>query len=102
AQLLLHAWSKGEDLDLAQLIGRIQTPPVRTIGAFDVDTFYPEKERLKLALSLNNLLASPSFATWVEGDPLDMSKLLGGGAKPRQLIFYLAHLEDSQRMFFLS
>src|SRR5262249_48487621 len=141
AQLLLHAWNKGEDLDLAQLIGRIQVPPIRTVGAFDVETFYPEKDRLKLALALNNLLASPSFATWIEGDPLDLSVLLGspsppalqgrgrsegdsrgpnapspqpsppakpGGegaepqVKPRQVIFYLAHLEDTQRMFFLA
>jgi hypothetical protein len=103
SQLLLNAWSKGEDLDLAQLIARIQTPPIRTIGAFDVDTFYPEKERLKLALALNNLLASPSFATWIEGDPLDLSVLLQArNDKPRQLIFYLAHLDDAQRMFFLT
>jgi DNA helicase HerA-like ATPase len=101
SQLLMHAWNKGEDLDLAQLIGHIQTPPIRTIGAFDVDTFYPEKDRLKLALALNNLLASPSFATWIEGDPLDLSVLMKG-PKPRQVIFYLAHLEDAQRMFFIS
>ncbi|MCX7701006.1 MAG: DUF853 family protein, partial [Gemmataceae bacterium] len=101
AQLLLHAWSRGEDLDLAQLISRVQTPPLRTIGAFDVETFYPERERLKLALALNNLLASPSFATWIEGDPLDLSVLLPND-RPRQIIFYLAHLDDAQRMFFLS
>jgi hypothetical protein len=101
AQLLLHAWNHGEDLDLAQLISRIQAPPLRTIGAFDVETFFPEKERLKLALALNNLLASPSFATWIEGDPLDLSVLLPPD-RPRQIIFYLAHLEDAQRMFFLS
>src|SRR5262249_22359340 len=82
AQLLLHAWNKGEDLDLAQLIGRIQVPPIRTVGAFDVETFYPEKDRLKLALALNNLLASPSFATWIEGDPLNLTELLGLPAHP--------------------
>lgn len=103
AQLLMHSWNKGESLDLAQLITRIQVPPVRTIGAFDVDTFYPEKDRLKLALSLNNLLASPSFATWIEGDPLDLSQLMAPrNGKPRQLLFYLAHLDDTQKMFFLT
>jgi len=101
AQLLLYAWNRGEDLDLAQLINRVQVPPLRTIGAFDVETFYPEKERLKLALALNNLLASPSFSTWIEGDPLDLNVLLPSD-RPRQVIFYLAHLEDAQRMFFLS
>ncbi len=72
------------------------------IGAFEVDTFYPEKERLKLAVALNNILAAPSFSTWIEGEPLDLARLLSGGKKPRQLIFYLAHLEDTQRMFFLT
>ena len=70
------------------------------IGAFDTDTFYPEKDRLKLAVALNNILAAPSFSTWIEGAPLDLEVLLSGGKKPRQLIFYLAHLEDTQRMFF--
>jgi hypothetical protein len=102
SQLLLHAWTEGKDLDLPQLISDIQVPPLNKIGAFDVDTFYPEKDRLKLAVALNNILAAPSFSTWIEGEPLDLAKLLSGGKKPRQLIFYLAHLEDTQRMFFLT
>jgi hypothetical protein len=102
SQLLLHAWTLGKDLDLPQLINDIQVPPLAKIGAFDVDTFYPEKDRLKLAVALNNILAAPSFSTWIEGEPLDLAKLLSGGKKPRQLIFYLAHLEDTQRMFFLT
>src|SRR5205085_2999986 len=72
------------------------------IGAFDVETFYPEKDRLRLAVALNNILAAPSFSTWINGEALDLSKMLYAGTKPRQLIFYIAHLEDSQRMFFLT
>src|SRR5262249_11354513 len=68
AQLLLHSWTKGKDLDLHQLIGQIQAPPLSTIGAFDVETFYPEKDRQKLALALNNILAAPSFSTWITGE----------------------------------
>ncbi len=102
AQLLLNAWSKGQDMDLPQLITQIQVPPLRKIGAFEVDTFYPEKDRLKLAVALNNILAAPSFSTWITGEPLDLERLLGGGQKPRQLIFYVAHLEDAQRLFFLT
>jgi hypothetical protein len=103
AQLLLHAWTKGRDLDLAQLIAQVQNPPVGRIGTFDVETFFPEKDRLKLALALNNLLASPSFSTWLEGKPLDLAKLLqGASGKPRQVIFYVAHLDDDQRMFFVT
>jgi hypothetical protein len=73
-----------------------------TIGAFDVETFYPEKERLKLAVALNNILAAPSFSTWIDGDPLDLSTMMFDGTKPRQLIFSIAHLEDAQRMFFVT
>jgi Helicase HerA, central domain len=103
AQLLLHAWQKGQDLDLPQLISQIQAPPLRKIGAFDVDTFYPEKDRLKLAVALNNILAAPSFSTWITGEALDLSHMLASpDGKPRQLIFYVAHLEDAQRLFFLT
>lgn len=102
AQLLLHSWKKGKDLDLRQLIAQIQVPPMSTVGAFDVETFFPEKERLRLAVALNNILAAPSFSTWITGEALDLSKMLSGGKKPRHLIFYIAHLEDSQRMFFLT
>jgi hypothetical protein len=103
AQLLLQAWKKGQDMDLAQLIAEIQAPTLRKIGTLDVDTFYPEKERLKLAVALNNILASPSFATWITGEPLELGQMLcGPDGKPRQLIFYVAHLDDAQRMFFVT
>ncbi len=102
AQLLLTAWSKGRDLDLAGLIAQIQQPPLDKIGAFDVETFYPEKERLKLAVALNNILAAPSFSTWITGEALDLERLLHAPDRPRQLVFYIAHLEDSQRLFFLT
>jgi hypothetical protein len=103
ANLLLNAWSAGRDLDLPRLISEVTTPPLRKIGTFDIDMFYPEEERLQLALALNNLLASPSFSGWISGEPLDLEAMLyGPGGKPRQLIFYLAHLDDSQRMFFLT
>src|SRR5262249_54504349 len=101
AQLLLNAWGKGKDLDLPTLIAQIQVPPLNKIGAFEVDTFYPEKERLKLAVALNNLLAAPSFSTWISGETLDLARMLYDGDKPRQLIFYVAHLEDAQRIFFI-
>src|SRR5207244_575127 len=71
SQLLLHSWSKGKDLDLRQLIAQIQAPPMANVGAFDVETFYPEKDRLRLAVALNNILAAPSFSTWITGEPLD-------------------------------
>jgi len=103
ANLLLHAWLQGKDLNLERIIQQIQSPPINKIGAFDVETFYPEKERMKLAVALNNILASPGFAAWVTGEPLDLAKMLyASDGRPRQCIFYLAHLDDTQRMFFLT
>ena len=98
-----HFWRKGEDLDLAKLILAIQTPPVRQVGVFDVDTFFPQKDRFGLAMAFNNLMAAPSFQSWLEGDPLDIDRLFfTAEGKPRHSIFYIAHLSDSERMFFVT
>ncbi|MFO0879189.1 MAG: DUF87 domain-containing protein [Gemmataceae bacterium] len=100
AQLLHHAWSQGRDLDLAGLIKEIQNPPIRTVGAYNLETFFSAKDRLKFASQLNNMLASPVFATWTHGEPLDLASMLYRHGRPQHLIFYLAHLDDNQRMFF--
>ena len=93
-------WRKGEDLDLAKLILAIQKPPVRQMGVFDVDTFYPEKERFALAMSFNNLVASPKFQSWLQGEPLDIDRMLfTADGKPRHSVIYIAHLSDAERMF---
>ncbi|HNW59279.1 MAG TPA: DUF87 domain-containing protein [bacterium] len=98
-----QAWQNGKDLDLATLITAIQNPPFERVGAFAVDTFYPAKERFELALALNNLLAAPGFSTWMEGDPMEIGRLLyTASGKPRHSIFYIAHLSDSERMFFVT
>ena len=98
-----YLWSQGQDLDLERLITAVQTPPVRKLGVFDVDTFFPQKERFGLAMSLNNIIAAPSFGAWLQGDPLDASSLLYTPAgKPRHSIFYIAHLSDAERMFFVT
>jgi hypothetical protein len=101
--LLARAWNEGLDVGIAALIQQIQTPPVKTIGVMDLDSFYPAKERFALALALNNLLAAPGFSTWLEGDPLDVDAILRTAqGKPRVSIFSIAHLNDSERMFFVS
>jgi hypothetical protein len=100
AQLLHHAWTNGNDLDLAGLIKEIQTPSIRTVGAYNLETFFPAKDRLKFASQLNNMLASPVFSTWTHGEPLDLAGMLYRNGRPQHLIFYLAHLDDNQRMFF--
>jgi hypothetical protein len=103
ANLFEHSWRRGEDLDLPKLIAAIQNPPLRQVGVFDVDTFFPEKDRFKLAMAINNLIAAPGFQSWLQGQPLDVASFLATPAgKPRHSIFYIAHLNDDERMFFVS
>ena len=97
------AWSQGKDVELAELILQTQTPPFDKLGAFPVDTFFPAKDRMELAMVLNNILAAPAFETWREGQPLDIKAMLfAEDGRPRHNIFYLAHLSDSERMFFIT
>jgi hypothetical protein len=101
--ILQTAWKAGNDLDLAAIIQQIQSPPVKRIGVVDMDSFYPAKDRFALAMKINNLLASPGFEVWLEGDALDVGALLHTPAgKPRVAIFSIAHLNDAERMFFVT
>ncbi|RLE92554.1 MAG: hypothetical protein DRJ46_00735 [Thermoprotei archaeon] len=98
-----EAWQRGEDLNMESLIKYILKPPFSRVGVFDVDTFYPEKERFSLAMSLNNIVASPSFRSWLVGYPMDVDRLLySEEGKPRVSIMYIAHLSDKERMFFVT
>ena len=97
------AWRKGRDLDLAQVILHVQKPPFAQLGVFPMDTFFPEKDRLELAMLLNGLMASPSFADWIEGQPLDIDGLLhSSSGKPQFSVFYIAHLSDAEKQFFVT
>jgi hypothetical protein len=103
ANIFEHAWSQNRDLDLSELILQTQNPPFDRLGVFDVDTFFPEKERFELAMLLNNILAAPAFHTWLEGQPLDIPALLYHlDGRPRHGVFYIAHLSDAERMFFVT
>jgi hypothetical protein len=96
-------WSKGKNLELTNLIKQIQNPDVREFGAFYVDDFYPPKDRMSLAMSLNNILAAPAFQSWRAGQALDIQSLLyTKDGRPRHSVFYLAHLSDTERMFFVT
>ncbi len=83
SNLIDHAWAAATDLDLATLIGQVQQPPLRKLGVLDLDTFFPAKDRTQLALKLNGLIASPSFAGWVQGAPLDIGAMLDTDAGPK-------------------
>jgi hypothetical protein len=92
-------WRQGKHLDLATLVSQIPKPPFRKLGVFDLEMFFSEKDRMKLALQLNTLLASPSMASWLEGEPLDIESLIGKSAKTRCPIIYMAHLNEAERQF---
>ena len=103
SSILDQTWRPGRDLDLPGLIRAIQSPPFEKVGVVDLEAFFPAKERFALAMSLNNLLASPGFAGWLEGESLDIAKLLRTAAgKPRLSVISIAHLADEQRMFFVT
>ncbi len=98
-----HTWSKGQNLDLPELISAIQKPPMDKIGVMDVDSFYPSKDRFSLAMMLNSLLASPGFKAWLEGDPMDINRFMyDKDGRPTVSIFSITHLSDSERMFFVT
>jgi hypothetical protein len=103
ANIFEYAWSQGKDLDLGELIMQTQSPPFEKLGFFEVDTFFPEKDRFKLAMKLNNIVAAPGFQSWLEGDALDIEQLLyDSDGRARHTIFYIAHLNDDERMFFVT
>ena len=96
-------WRDGKDVDMGTLIRSIQAPPFDKVGFLDLESFFPAKDRFELAMSLNNLLASPSFAAWMEGEALDIQKLFyTEEGKPRLAIVSIAHLTDEERMFFVT
>ncbi|MGL4611427.1 MAG: ATP-binding protein [Trueperaceae bacterium] len=103
SNILSHNWNEGKNLDIAALIHAIQEPPFTQIGVMDIESFYSQKDRHALSMKLNNLLASPGFAAWTQGEPLDIGRMFyTSEGKPRACIFTISHLSDSERMFFVS
>ena len=103
ANIFENAWKQGKSLTLEDIILQVQKPPFAKLGVFNVDTFFPEKERFKLAMGLNQIVAAPSFQSWMQGEPLDVSHLLyTPEGRPRVAIFYVAHLSDAERGFIIT
>jgi hypothetical protein len=103
SNILDHAWRAGRSLDLPGLIRQIQEPPFAQVGVFDVESFFPSKDRFGLAMAVNNVMASPGFAVWMEGEPLDIDRFLYTPAgKPRIAVMSIAHLGEAERMFFVT
>ena len=101
--ILTDAWKKNENLTIHQLIENIQKPSFSQVGVMNIEQFYPEKDRFNLALRFNNLLASPQFSAWTQGDVLDIQNLLyTASGQPRLSILSISHLNDQERMFFVT
>lgn len=101
ASILYEHWRRGDRLDLSGLLASVADPPMEVIGALPMESFFPRRERMKLVMELNALVASPAFAAWTQGIPLAAEALLGTAAEPRASVISLAHLEDRQRLFVL-
>ncbi|MFV1964977.1 MAG: ATP-binding protein [Pirellulaceae bacterium] len=103
SNILDRAWREGRSPDMGSLIREIQSPPFQKIGVMDLDSVFPAADRYRLAMQLNNLLASPGFSAWMEGEPLDIQRLLyTTEGQPRLSVVSIAHLSDSERMFFVT
>ncbi len=103
SSLLERAWREGRDLELQTLLAEIQSPPITRLGVMDVESFFPSRDRFDFALELNHLLASPGFAAWLEGEALDVARLLTSeDGRPRVSILSISHLGEPERMFFVT
>jgi hypothetical protein len=103
ANLIAQSWAESRPLDLTTLVGMVPDPPIRKLGVFELDQFFPADDRMELALKLNGLLASPAFASWSLGQPLDIqSMLFRADGRPRCAILTTAHLSDEERQFVTS
>ena len=103
SSIINDTWGRGMDLTLPDLIVQLQNPPFEKLGVFEVDTFFPPKDRLDLAMRINGLIASPSFQSWLNGAPLDIDTFFHApDGRPRCSIFAIAHLSDAERMFFVT
>ncbi|GAB4467977.1 MAG: DUF87 domain-containing protein [Anaerolineae bacterium] len=98
-----YNWRNGVDLTMESLIVQVQRPPFTKLGVLDLETVFAEKDRFKLAQSLNNIIAAPNFQAWIQGEPLDIGSFLyTPEGIPRATIFYLAHLNESERKFIIT
>lgn len=102
SNIIEHYWRLGRSVSIEDLIINIQKPPIQKLGVFEVDQLIDEKERTELAFELNNIIASPTFRFWTSGMPLSAEMLFKKGDKVPVNIFYIAHLSDNERMFFVT
>ncbi|MEA1914256.1 MAG: DUF87 domain-containing protein [Campylobacterota bacterium] len=103
SNIFYHYWSQGVGLSLEDLIGYVATPPFSKIGILQLKSFYPQKDRMKLAMLFNNVISSVTFSSWIKGEALDIQNMMyDENGKAKISIFSIAHLNDNERMFFVT
>ena len=99
SNIFAHFWSKGVSLSIEELISHVVAPPFKKIGMLSLDSFYPQKDRMKLAQQLNGVISSVSFSSWIKGEPLNIQDMMyDADGKAKVAIFSIAHLNDDERM----
>lgn len=99
-QLVTTAWQQGQTPTLVDLVRQVASPPFQAVGALPLEDFFPQRERQALMVRLNGLLASPKFAAWRTGEPLDPGALFRApDGRPRLSVYSVAHLSDEERLF---
>ncbi len=103
SNIVEYNWRAGKDLTLEDIILQVQEPPFEKLGVLPVEKYYPADKRMELVMALNNVVAAPSFGAWLRGVPMDIQSLLyTPEGKPRVAILYIAHLNDTERMFIMT
>ena len=96
-------WKSGQKVDFGAVVRAVPAPPIERIGFLDLENFFPAGERFALATRLNTIAAAPGFEAWLDGEPLDVGRMLWTAAgKPRVAVVSIAHLADAQRMAFVT
>ena len=87
---------------MRSLLPDIIEPPVEEIGALPVDAYVSARQRAELAADLNNLIASPAFTRWREGQHLDVGAWMKpvDGKTPATIVS-VAHLDETERTLVL-
>lgn len=103
SSIIEQYWDMNKPIDIVEMVHAVNDPPFANLGALPLEKVYPAKDRFSLAMLLNNFIASPTFQSWNIGPNLDIGPMLfTADGRARCNIFYLQHLSEHERMFFVT
>lgn len=91
--LIEDAWKEGESLTVRELIRRIESPPVSSIGSLRVEDVVGVKDRRELATRINLLISDPKLRSWSAAEPFNFSELMSG---PSVNVLDLRNIQSEQ------